>query len=227
MSRSANDRGAPFIIRILRKHITEWTGSARGVIFANPISHAFDYLIIHAIRIATFSAGWRIIAVYQAFRNDAMNEEMEDVYRRLKGMECELLSKGVLKKRYQFKPLDSLKALRAFLPQITVSDEIARTLNDSEKINSLLSLARPDTLTVTLDSLPSAFKPFSDLAEASLQGMIYFFKKPGHITWLISAGKLFVRGLDSQKVADSLFSLLEEIAHNLRNMMKAYSVTRQ
>jgi len=217
----------PFIIRIFKKFIREWTGSARDVIYAYPVTDAFDYVIIQPIKLATFSAGWKITAVYEVVNTDQMNKETADLFRLFKGMECELVSEGLLRRRFYFRSFEPLNALRNYLPEITISNELVNMLNENEKIMSLIRSVKPDALTVTLDSLPLEFKPFSDLGEAILQGMISFFKNPAHITWLISVGRLFTRGLDTQKVADGVFYLLEEIAINLKNKMKNYLAEAQ
>jgi len=210
----------PFIVRVFEKHIKDWKQGG-GLVYATPKRSVYTYLMFQKKSIAFFETKWYITALYEVVNRDNMNEALEALYRKLKGMECSLESKGLIRKDIYFKENEFLSELRLYLPDITISNDIAKALNEDEEVMDLLQTVKPDDLTISLHSIPSEYQPFIGSKEAVVHGMIEFYTKPLYISWVITLGKMLGQSPGVEKKGDNIIKLLEEIADILKWKMDA------
>ena len=206
----------PFIVKVFEKHIDTWS-SAAGAIYAKPRKAGFDHIILRSKSIL-LDTRWYISAVHDVVGEPSMDDLSRRLYRRLKGMECILESKGFLGRKKHFRPSDTLNQLSLFLPEIKVSDELSTMLNDSEEIMSLVRSILPDEMTIALHSMPAKYQPNSK--EAAMRGMVAFYERPTQITWIITLVRRFQRGPSATRKADEIIELLDKITTVLRGKME-------
>lgn len=208
----------PFIVKVFEKHIDidSWS-SVEGTIYMKPKKAAFSHLILRSKRSFFFETKWHITVLYDAVDELSMDDLCQTLYRRLKNMECILESKGFLGRNKYFRPNNKLNELRFFIPEIEVSDELSRILNEKEEVMGLVRSILPDKMTITLHSMPVKYKPAS--TEAVMRGTAAFYRKPTQITWIITLTRGFSRGPGVTRKADQIIQLLDQIIGVLSKKM--------
>jgi hypothetical protein len=214
-------REMPFVIKVFEKYVESWF-SVYGIIQAKPKNAVFHYLTFMPKRVALFETRWCITAIYTCVNSEYMNTKTEEVYRKLKGMECELEVKGLLKKAVIFKPHHLLIELKTHIPNLTISQTLSQILNGDQNIIILLKHINPVEMTVTLDSIPPKYQPFLHSHEAIMQGMLDYYNKPLSITWIVSLSVMLpkIPGLSTQ--ADNIFQVLNRICVLLKRMTEDF-----
>ena len=210
MARKKDEKSAftlPFMVRLFSKYVRKWSW-IEGVIFVEPKSTILKVLIFRPAVVGLADTKWYITAVYEHLGEGSMNEEAKKLYRRLKGMECQLEVKGLLRKSVVFKPNRDLMILKHHIPALEVSDRLYRALNENDEVIRLVRVLKPSDMSISLYSEPSAQQP---LGSASLQGSLTFFDNPLCIRWLITLDMIYTRGIGLKREADNVFKLFEEV----------------
>jgi hypothetical protein len=208
----------PFIVKLFERHIRNWGGSS-SIVQALPKNANFSYLMFSQSRVGLFETKWNISAVYEAIPREAMNEEAAILFRKIKGLECSMTSKGLLRKTYRFKPLSILQELQKELPEFKPSDELSELLNQDAQLIQLLNALKPDDMTISLHSIPLEYQPFARSLEATIKGMAEFYRNPSYITWVVTFSRMISRGPGVQKIADNAMELFNHIFEIINRKM--------
>lgn len=209
----------PFAVKAFHKHIKDWK-SVGGLIYATPKELPFNYLVFRRKPFGFFETALSITALYEAVKGEDMNNAMEDLYRRLKGMECYLEWRSLLPRKGVFKENVFLKELRLRINDLQISGELAKFLNEDREVMRLVEKIRPDSLTVGLHSIPTVYEPLLASGASLIDVVEEFYKKPTGITWLITLDTPFSQGLGAHKKAEEIVRLLHSILRVINSMMK-------
>jgi len=204
----------PFIVKVFKRHLRNWSLAA-GVLYAEPMNSIFQHIVFTSQRMALFETKWHIIAIYEYVGSDEMNDEAKKLYRKLKGMECELEMR-ILKKMPFFKPHKNLNDLKVYIPNLNISDYISQNLNKNQKVKKLLRSVDPLEAYITLLSLSPEHQTLSESQGDKIQSMVNFFDNPSSVTWIVTLTVMLPRFFGLQKKADDIFSLLNNICRVLK-----------
>jgi len=149
-----------------------------------------------------------------------MNTALEDLYRKLKGMECLLEWEGLLPRKGVFKINPFLKELRLHIADLQISDELASILNRDEEVMRLVKRVNPDGLTIGLHSIPSEYPSLTESENFLLSLVKEFYRKPTGITWLIALDTQFDRIPGVNRKVEDVVCLFNAILRVLREEVK-------
>lgn len=208
----------PFIVKLFEHHIRNWGGSS-SIVQALPKNANFSYLMFTQSRVGLFETKWNISAVYEAVSREEMNEDAANLFRKIKGLECSMTSKGLIRKTYRFRHLGILDELQKELPEFKPSEELSEILNQDPRLEQLLNSLKPDDMSISLHSIPLEYQPFARSLEATVKGMAEFYKNPTYITWVVTFSRMISRGPGVQKIADNAMELFNHIFEILNRKM--------
>jgi hypothetical protein len=221
-------RETPFIVRVFEKHIQTYSVNKEGMIFVQlKTPSTIKGLTFKSKPIGILGFGetkWSVTAVNEIIGRDQMNNEMADLYRRLRGMECEVDVKGVITKRVIFRPSGSLTELKPYIPTLQVSDRLCKILEDNTEIIELIKTIRPDEMSIGLHSIPEMLQIPSEPStpiDPVIQQTVHYFNNPTSITWIITLSTLFQELPFVQRKADSVIELFNEIFQTIKRELHA------
>lgn len=209
----------PFAVKAFRKHIKDWRNIG-GLIYATPKQLPLNYLVFRQKPLGFFETALSITAIYEAVKGENMNNALEDLYRRLKGMECYLEWRSLLPRKGVFKENVFLKELRLRVNDLQISGELAKLLNEDREVMRLVEKIRPDSLTIGLHSIPASYESLLVSGASLIDVVEDFYKKPIGITWLITLDTPFSQGLGVHKKAEEIVHLLHSILRIINSVMK-------
>lgn len=198
----------PEIVEHLGDRVEAFAASGRYV-YLKLKGSEYDYFLYGRGSAGLYRV-YSILAVYTVCDEDHMDESMDPVYRLLKGFECVWDRR---KKTFTSNP--SLFQLKEFIPELEISDRLASSLNGDQEVNRLLAEVEPNSISITLFSLPPEYQPFRNVREAVLKGMVEFYKLPLAIRWNVSLVK--THPLLSKPPIQPIFSLLEAILRVIKS----------
>ena len=157
---------------------------------------------------------WEFIASVVILERDDFSKENFPLYQKLKGLECTLNTKGIIRKNFSMKSNDFLKHLKQEIPDLKIDTHLCEVINQDFILKDLLTKISPDSLTITLFNQPLNV---TDITEYCIQfRKVYEF--PSEIIWNINLEK-FLGGIISKKkytkIIDSTIQALEIISIHL------------
>jgi len=209
----------PYIVNLFRKYVKDWRNIG-GLIYVTPKEIACNYLVFQRRPAGFFDTAWRISVLYDVLGGGSMNTALEDLYRKLKGMECSLEWEGLLPRKGVFKINPFLKELRLHIDDLQISDELANILNEDEEVMGLVKKLNPDGLTVGLHSIPSKYPLLTEPRDFLLSLVKEFYRKPMGITWLIVLDTQFDRIPGVNRKVEDAVRLFNAILRILREEVK-------
>lgn len=211
----------PFIVSVFNRYVKDWKNIG-GLIYVTPKEIPFNYLVFQRRPVGFFETAWRISAFHEAFGGKDMNKGLEDLYRTLKGMECELKWESFLPRRGCFKINPFLKELRLRVADLQISDELANLLNEDKDVMSLVKRINPDGLTVGLHSIPSECPSLAEAGDFLVSLVEEFYRKPAGITWLIVLDTQLDRIPGVNRKAEEIVRLFNAILRVLSEAVKRH-----
>jgi hypothetical protein len=218
----------PFIVRVFERYIQTYSVNKEGMIFADPKKPSLiNGLTFRSTPVGILGFGetkWYVTAVHEIVGREQMNTETADLYRRLKGMECEVEVSGTITKRVIFKPNRSLTKLKLQIPTLQVSDRLCKILEENTEITDLIKTVRPEEVSIVLHSIPELLQIPSESStpiDPITQKTIYYFNNPTSITWIVTLSTLFQELPFVQRKADSVIRLFNEIFQTVRRELHA------
>ncbi len=158
---------------------------------------------------------WEFIASVRIIEQEIFSKEHVELYQRLKGMECTLVRKGKIRRKYIMEPKTLLHQLQQEIPKLQISTYLSEIINQELQLENLFSIISPDSLTISLFNPPINTK---DLSEYCKQFKNHY-DSPTDIIMNINLEK-YLEGIISKKkyllVIDSIFQALEILALSLR-----------
>ncbi|MFX0013157.1 MAG: hypothetical protein ACFFB2_04955 [Promethearchaeota archaeon] len=162
---------------------------------------------------------WQFIASVIIVDKEDFSNGLIPVFQRLKGLECEIWRKGLIRKNYQVVSHHFLKYLQKEIPNLVVSDYLVENLYQDESLRKMISTIMPDALKITLFSQPIATNKLDEYC-------IHFkeiFNNPSEIIWNINLekylGHIILKG-KYQKVLDSIIEAFDIISIYIRKVTK-------
>lgn len=200
---------SPFIIRVFSDHIKSWSSSG-GMIFAEPRITTLKSVVFKSAVLGLLDTKWYVTAIYEPVGEGHMDEGTARLYRKLKGMECQLEVKGLFKKRMFFGPHRNLTILKPYIPTLEVSDKISKALNQNTEVTRLMRRVNSDEMSICLYPM-----------DTDLQREVEVFNNPSSITWLINLSSIFIESLGLHKKADKVFQIFSEVRKIIEREMES------
>jgi hypothetical protein len=228
MSRGQKSREKPFIVMVFSKYIQTYSVGQGGMIFAElKMPSIVRNLTFKSTPVGILGFGetkWQVTAAHEIVERGQMNSETTELYRRLKGMECEVEVRGTIRKEVIFKPHRGLNELKLRIPTLQVSDTLCRTLERNEEIVDLVKAINPTEMSVGLHSVPELLltqeepsTPTNPVTEKTIE----YFNNPTSITWIVTLSTLFQELPFVQRKADSIIRLFSHIFWDIRRELHA------
>ncbi|MFX0086029.1 MAG: hypothetical protein ACFFAU_10155, partial [Candidatus Hodarchaeota archaeon] len=189
----------------------DWELSSQGGSLLIPKERFhFDSILFLPKRLS-YSADrtWKFIAsVPIIIRSDFLPENII-LFQMLKGVECELIRSGFLKKQYQFKTNSLLLSLQEEIPSLKINNLLMENLNQDVDLIKLISVISPESMDFQLFSPHIEANDLNDY-RVKFKGL---FNNPEEIIWNIIIEKYLDTIITRKKytvILDSLIQALEE-----------------
>lgn len=197
----------------------EWRLSNLGTSMLIPIErYHFDSILFIPKRLSfSVDKSWQFIASVNIKEKDQFSEEHIKLFQRLKRLECEILIKGFVRKKFHFISNPLLDHLQEEIPQLICDDYLIQILEQDEPLQRLISTITPESLTITLFSDPIDTK---DLKEYCTQ-FREIYLNPTELIWNIKIEKYLGYIISKRKyyrILDSIIEALESISIHLKNL---------
>jgi hypothetical protein len=223
MSRRQKSREKPFIIMVFDKYVQSYSINQEGMISTQlKTPSIIQSLTFKSTPIGFLGFGetkWYLTAVHEVVGKDQMNTEAAELYRRLKGMECEVEVKGTIRKEVFFKPHKSLSELKLQIPTLQISNKLCRVLEENNVITDLVKTINPAEMSIELHSIPELMqtsKEKSTQIDPIIEKAVHYFNNPTSITWIATLSTLFQELPFVQRKADSVIQLFNDIFITIR-----------
>jgi len=208
-------RETPDIVKALEDKIVDWDYTVGGILI-HPKDALVKELLVKYIPVSIgFELKTEFICPTVVVREADMDTAHCSKYRKLKGLECEILWRGFARKKVEFKTHKELLELQSLILELKMGNELIDTLNSNSELVSLISSLRPDDLAVTLDSINNSDISYIQSKEDMLEHKVRFFQKPTKITWLTKVSMMLIRRPGYQKRAENLIRILHLISHDV------------
>ncbi|RLE82378.1 MAG: hypothetical protein DRJ51_00015 [Thermoprotei archaeon] len=211
-----------FVKKILADKFEEWR-SARGMVYARAIDAPFDELYISMKPIGFFEYKYNFSAIMTLVPTHMMNDRYAEIYRRLKGLECDLKIKGLLRKNFFFITRRDLDALSQLVEDLKPNDLLASELtNDSSLMGKIRKLGAIE-LTVRLKSITELYAPFVASREAMLQAEKAFYENPEDIVWILTLSTILTQGPRLRRNVQLIYEVLYDISQKIKDISNRLS----
>ncbi|NHJ01172.1 MAG: hypothetical protein EAX86_03475 [Candidatus Heimdallarchaeota archaeon] len=181
---------------------------------------SFDSILLRPKRLS-YSAdkSWQFIASKTLVSEEEFTNQDKFLFQGLKGVECELKQRGVIKKYYYFTSSSSLTYLKQEIPNLMISDALSELLTQDIDLQTHLKNIKPESLNIQLYSpLINTKDPEQYLLEFKK-----YFKSPSSIIWNITLEK-YLEGIVRKKrfvmTIDSIIQALEITTTHLEKVTK-------
>jgi hypothetical protein len=223
MSRRQRSREKPFIVMVFDKYIQTYSVGQGGMIFAElKMPSLMRNLTFKSTPVGILGFGetkWQVTATDEIIQRGQMNSETTELYRKLKGMECEVEVRGTIRKEVFFKPHRSLNDLKLRIPTLQVSDMLCKALERNEEIVDLVKAINPTEMSIGLHSIPELLLSQGE-SNTSMNPVtektIEYFNNPTSITWIATLFTLFQELPFVQRKADSVIRLFSHVFWTIR-----------
>lgn len=211
----------PLVVRCLKNRIQSYKDLG-GFVVIIPRRASFDRLLIRSSRsLATLFENLEdLYCTLTVMPKWKMTKENRALYRKLKGMECELEWKRehVFKRKAQFKPYSGLANLQAYIPELMISDAIGKALNSEESLMCLINAVKPEELSLTLSSLGIEKDLVTPKKDAVHWSAIDYYYNPIEITWEAHLTKVLPRLLFYKKSYIDMYNLMDMLCEKAREL---------
>jgi len=203
----------PFIVQYLRDQIRTWKGNEREFVI-EPKDASFSRIecVGQEIRFGFGELKWDLSAVVPMVPKEEMNEEARKLFRRLKGMECQLKWEGFGKRKPKFVMSPTLLGQRKLLPDLEPSAKLADNLNGKREVLDPLKIVKPDHVFFILHT---SFPQTGDYLFRIFQR---YYENPEEVTWIITLRRAFFRGEMAryERLFRAIYYFFSEAADALR-----------
>lgn len=199
----------------------EWKLSdlAASVLIPSSEFH-FNTVLVKSRRLS-YSAdkSWIFTASVVYYDHEYFSKEKSLLWQKMKGYECELVRKGLLKKTFHFKSSSLLKELQKSIRELVINRALIETLNQDSTLQECISVVVPEKLSIQLFSLPIETKNLEDYCLEFQKR----FESPQDLIWNISIEKFLGAILSKKKynqTLDKIFEILELITLRVQRLTK-------
>lgn len=196
------------IVACLRDRLKDWRSAGEGVALF-PKEASFDVMYVVRRRLSfflSFDYKWDFSTHILVFDEGDMDDDRRALYRRLKGMECELEWKGMILRRPRFK---SYSKLRRMVPMAKPSAVLIELLNGNERLMKAISASKLDEIYVnTYYEAPGGVSP--------ARGILEFYNNPSKVGWIIRATKGPGGEFRFKRTVNEIFNVFDILSKELR-----------
>lgn len=209
----------PIAVRCLKDRIRSHEDLGNVVIII-PKDACFEKLLVKSSRsLATlFENLEELYCTSTVIPAEKMTDETRTLYRKLKGMEFELEWKmqRVLKRKAQFKPYGRLLNLQAYIPELTVSDAVWKSLYRDSHFMRLLNAVKPEELSLTLSSLDTGKDITVPRKDTVYWSALDYYYNPVEIKWEARLTKVLPRLVFYKKNYIGMYDLMDMLCETAR-----------
>lgn len=219
-----NGRKEPDVVKVLSAFLTKWNPTIGGTL-VYPKDTLFEEMLIKTVPVGLgFENATEFSCSVNVVPEEEMDEKKREIYRRLKGMECELEYEGTISKKPRFKPSESLSKLTRFVPSLLISNDLVNTLHNEGKLISLIRTVRPDELKFSLISVTQAdFAEIATSSEGMLSSMARFYNEPKRIVWVFKLKKMITKGPKYSRDVIGAFNIVRSASETAFQFTRRYT----
>jgi len=221
------------VLSCLKGAVEDWWQAGNLTIAKCKEGYCLDEFLFRRIGIPlSLDKIWEFTGVIHILRSEEMDEEKGDLYRRFKGMEAELLWKGLLRKKAVFGISSDLKFLQRYVKNIKIDESLIEDLNRNASLMDLIMKAKPMEMKIYLESfsdetLESAFQYLNESdepREAILKAIEAYYHNPKRITWFVKVRQIMT-GVMNKKKIEYLIKTIEETGSLVRRFSERFKNT--
>ncbi len=199
----------------------EWKLSDLAACILIPSSEFHFNTVLVKSRRLSYSAdkSWIFIASMIIYDQTQFSPEKTPLWQKIKGYECELVRKGLLRKTFHFQSRDLLTELQTTVPELVIHTTLIEMLNQEELLQECISKVVPEELTVHLFSQPIETNDFNEYCLEFRKR----YESPSDLIWNIRLEK-FLGPIFSKKkyneTLDKIFEILELITMKIQRFTR-------
>jgi hypothetical protein len=178
----------PFIVQYLGERVKSWKGNNTRL-FIEPQNASFSFIecIAQELTLGFGELKWDISAVIPIVPKDEMDDRAKETFKRLKGMECQLKWKGLLKREPEFTLSPILFQQKKLLQDMELNPKLANRLGSRNDLKALLKIIKPEYLFFFL------YLDFPEEGDYVFRIIHRYYRDPKELTWVITMGSPFLR----------------------------------
>jgi hypothetical protein len=222
MVKEYSDMMLPPFAKYLDKYTKKWEISDMGGSLMIPkYNHYFNSILFRSRKLS-FSTDktWEFIASVPVVDKKDTSDLINKSFQLLKGAECEIKGEGLFKKNFKFISNPMLEYLKEEIPELKIDTSLIESFEQDTDLRRLLSIIKPDKLSIKLFSQPIMTK---DLEEYREEFKAIFYNPIDGIIWNI----IIERYLDDiftkssyTKVLDAIIEVFDVFSIALTNISK-------
>jgi len=201
----------PLEVKMLEEYIRDWKRIHGGIILFPKENLHFDKLFLRS-RYVFMDKIFDFSALINIIPKEKMSREYVKLHHSLAELSCELSWSGFLRRRPLFKSYALLNLLKGKIPGLKENDKLAKMLNESDPVMSLLRKTYPDDICITLSSFAQHEDSIFMHGADSLSSLVNFYNDPHEITWITSLSKLISRTLSYRRTFINIINLIDQIS---------------
>ena len=206
------------VLLALSGRIRQWRGR-HGRLMIIPKEANFDILFYTREPIPwSFESKDKFIAQVTLVPEEMMNSFWSRVYKRLKPLECELVWKGVFRKRAIFRPYSGLRFLAEYIEGLKPDGRLSRALASASEVIKLLGKLKPGELIVNLKSMTEVDSYLASDPEMLKHMQAMYYENPQEIIWYITFTTMLIRGPRYKEKVITIYDLLNRVAVTVRRI---------
>jgi hypothetical protein len=166
----------------------------------------FNTVLIKSRRLS-YSAdkSWIFIASVIIYDQEHFSPEKSPLWQKIKGFECELVRKGLIRKSFQFQSPPLLTELQTAIPDLIINTTLIEMLNQDNLLQECISKVIPEGISVRLFSQPIETKDYGEYCHEFRKR----FDSPSGLIWNISLEKFLGPIFSKKKYNETLDKILE------------------
>jgi len=207
-----------FIKKLLEDKI-EWK-EQRGILYGRPKS---DDTFFHEIFVITkpigfFEYKYIFTALYHALDSSEMDKNGVKAFRYLKGMECDLIVKGFLRKHFFFDFRKDLYQLSEMVEGLKLNPTLIENLNKNEELLSKIRKLGAIELNVRLKSISELYAPFIKGRDTLLQAEKAYYENPEELIWTVTLSMILSQGPSLRRNIKFIYDVLNIISKHIEEV---------
>ncbi|MEM2703673.1 MAG: hypothetical protein QXR45_10985 [Candidatus Bathyarchaeia archaeon] len=213
----------PFIVRYLGERIKKWT-DLNGALYIEPSNASFDLLIIrpHWIQFS-LDRKWEFTSILSLTPEKTSKiKGIKEKYKNLKELECEMKWRGFLRRKAYFRSFPDTFKLESMVNGFKPNPRLAEALNNDFDLIKLIESIRPDSITVTLQSIDESLAYFISSEEEYFNALINYLNNPSKIVWTITSFRCLHTGLSHKRNVVGMFDILDRISSHVKHLSNSY-----
>jgi len=202
----------PEDVRVISEFVKDWRRIRGGGLIVELKGTKFPKLVVtETLMIPALEYKTQYSCVLQVVSPSEINEKAVKAYRKLKQMECELMYRGIFRKKPLFIPINESKVLKKRIKGYFYDDTLIREIEGNGRLLELIQSIKPDEIKIPLVSID--VKKYShrasDLRKINIfDAMTEFYENPKEITWTPIVSKVMMSRYGTDRLKRGMFDIL-------------------